>query len=417
VQSFQQIEPIREPTPTSAESISGALACVLSIILPTRNECANVEPLLLRLEQALKGVASEVIFVDDSTDDTPQEIRRVSEMVTLPVKLIARPPGQRTGGLGGAVVAGFREARGTWLCVMDADLQHPPEKIVRLMRHAQDTASDLVIGSRFAEGASRPGLDHLRTAISNAFILSARVLFINQLRKITDPLTGFFLVRRDKIDLDQLQPNGFKILLEMIIQFPKLKVSELGFVMGPRHSGESKASVQEVMRYYRKLVELRFTRGNPRFIRFALVGLSGILVNNAVLVLFTEVFHVFYLLSAIFATQVSTGWNFWLTESWVFNDRRQSRLARLTRTMWSRLIGFYAINNLLLIVRGPTISGLVEGLGLNYVLANLISIVLGTLLRYVAFDKLLWSSEQRVKTPVVTASVVKPTSETPRTAE
>jgi dolichol-phosphate mannosyltransferase len=402
VQSLQ----LKELTPMSADRMSGTPACALSIILPTRNECANVEPLLQRLEQALRGISAEVIFVDDSTDDTPQAIRRASECVTIPVKLIARPPDQRTGGLGGAVVAGFRAATGTWMCVMDADLQHPPEKILKLMRHAQETASDLVIGSRFAEGASTPGLDQLRTAISTAFILSARVLFINQLQKITDPLTGFFLVRRDKIDLDQIHPNGFKILLEMIIQFPKLKVSEVGFVMGVRHSGESKASVREVMRYYRKLIELRFTRGNPRFIRFAVVGLSGLVINSIALTLFTELFHVFYLLSAILATQISTAWNFFLTEFWVFNDRQQAS------PVWTRLAGFYMINNALLAVRGPMLSGMVEWLGLNYVIANLISIGLGTLLRYAVADKLLWTVEHGVKTPVVKAP-----NEAPRTAE
>ena len=397
VQSFT----LGELIPTSVGHTPYPSSCTLSIILPTRNECENIEPLLRRLEQSLKGVSAEVIFVDDSIDDTPQAIQWASEQVSLPVKLIARPPERRTGGLGSAVVEGCRAARGTWLCVMDADLQHPPEKILKMMRHAQDTASDLVIGSRFAEGASTPGMDHLRTAISNAFILSARVLFINQLRKITDPLTGFFLVRRDKIDLNQLRPNGFKILLEMIIQFPKLKISEIGFVMDPRHAGESKASVHEVMRYYRKLVELRFTRGNPRFIRFALVGLTGLVINNAALALFTEVFHIYYLLSVILATQVSTAWNFLLTEFWVFGDRQKNTL------FWARLAGFYMINNALLAVRGPMISGMVEWLRFHYISANLISITLATLLRYFLADKLLWSSEHPVKTP----------TEAPRTAE
>ena len=192
------------------DAVPSSAPCVLSVILPTRNEAGNIVPLLRRLEQALKGLAAEVIFIDDSTDDTPRVIREAGAWSSLAVKLIARPPECRTGGLGGAVVEGFRAARGMWLCVMDADLQHPPEMITRLMNHAQMSGSDLVIGSRFADGASTPGLDSLRTAISHTFIMSARVLFINQLRHVTDPLTGFFLVRSDRIDLAQLRPNGFK---------------------------------------------------------------------------------------------------------------------------------------------------------------------------------------------------------------
>jgi putative flippase GtrA len=350
--------------------------------------------LLQRLEQALGSMRAEVIFIDDSTDNTPQVIQEAAKRTTLKVRLIARPPERRTGGLGGAVVEGFRAANGCWLCVMDADLQHPPEMIPKMLIHSQKTGSDLVIGSRYAEGASTPGLDHLRTAISRAFILSARVLFISQLRKVTDPLTGFFLVRSDKINIEQLRPNGFKILLEMIVQFPGLKISEMGFVMEPRNAGESKASVVEVIRYYRKLVELRFTRGDPRFVRFLLVGLSGILVNSAVLAAFTELFHIYYLLSAILATQVSTLWNFLLTEYWVFGDRRESS------SVWRRLIGFYLINNALLAVRGPMISALVEGLQMNYIFANLVSICAATLLRYIVSDKLLWLSGSRAKPTV-----------------
>jgi len=388
------------PTPVINRA-HNSQSCTLSVILPTRNESDNVQPLLARLTSALQGIAAEIIFVDDSSDNTPEVIRDAIPNSPLAVRLISRAPGQRQGGLGGAVVAGLQVARGTWVCVMDADLQHPPEQISKMLRHAQDTSSDLVIASRFADGAQTPGLDRFRTAISTSLTWSARAIFIKELRNVTDPLTGFFLLRRDKLDLDRLHPNGFKILLEIIVQFPRLSISELGFVMEARHSGESKASMQEVLRYYQKLIELRLTRGNPRFLRFALVGLSGILVNNLSLVLFTEQLHIFYLLSAILATQLSTLWNFVLTELWVFSDRRQRV------PMWGRLAAFYLINNALLTVRGPLISGLVEWFSMNYVLANLISIVLGTLLRYDISTRWLWAAQLNMKKP----------NESPRTAK
>lgn len=383
----QRITPI-QPSILHTDPKLHAAPCVLSVILPTRNEAGNVAPLLRRLEQALHGVAAEVIFVDDSSDDTPVVIREACLQSSLLVKLIARPPERRTGGLGGAVIEGFRAARGAWLCVMDADLQHPPETITRMMNHAVMSGSDLVIGSRFADGASTPGLDSLRTAISHTFILSARVLFIDRLRKVTDPLTGFFMVRSDRIDLAQLHPNGFKILLEMIVQFPALKISEVGFVMEPRHSGESKASAKEVYRYYRKLIELRMSLGNPRFARFAMVGISGLLINSLALAVFTEFFHVFYLISVMLATQCSTLWNFMLTEYWVFADRRERG------SLGVRLAGFFLLNNALLLVRGPMISIMVQYMAMNYIAANLLSIVFATVLRYLVADKLLWSSKK-----------------------
>lgn len=378
---------ISHQAPDSNSNIGSAK--LLSIILPTRNEAKNIEPILRRIGSALPQVdpeSLEVIFVDDSTDDTPEVIRKLSNQFAFDVRLIARPPERRTGGLGGAVVEGFRAAHGYWLCVMDADLQHPPEMLPKLLQHAQKSESDLVICSRFAEGASRPGLNGLRTLISETFILSARILFINRLRHVTDPLTGFFMVQRNKLNLERLQPNGFKILLEIIVQFPELKLSEIGFRMESRVNGESKASAQEVIRYYRKLVQLKLSFANPRFLYFLIVGVTGILVNSGVLAALTDFFKLHYLLSAALATQASTLWNFLLTEFWVFRDRRAAG------SVLNRLIGFALINNALLLVRGPMISLMVEQMHVHYVLANLVSIGAATLLRYAVADRLLWSS-------------------------
>ena len=372
---------------------------LISIILPTRNEAGNIEPLLQRLEKTLAGRRAEIIFVDDSSDNTPAVIQQLAAKSLLDVRVIARAPERRTGGLGGAVVEGFRAAKGQWMLVMDADLQHPPETILKMLAHADKTGDDMVIASRFAEGASTPGLDQMRQAISYSFILSARVLFPKQLKNVTDPLTGFFMVRRNKIDLATLKPNGFKILLEMLVQYTHLKVSEIGFTMAAREHGDSKASVKEVARYYRKLVELRFNNGgtlgsgaspllkkiDARFAMFVVVGVTGLIVNNLALVLLKEVFKLHYLLAAGCATQVSTTWNFLLTEFWVFGDRRNQG------NFLKRIVGFFLINNVLLLLRTPMMSLMVESLHSNYVVANLTSLATATLLRYVLADKLLWA--------------------------
>lgn len=379
----------------SSNTSINAQTYLLSIILPTRNESANVAPLLDRITQALSGMSVEVIFVDDSSDNTPGVIRRCARDSKVPVRLIARQPGFRHGGLGGAVVEGIRAATGRWICVMDADLQHPPEMINRLLGHAQDTGSDLVVASRFASGASTPGLDTLRSAISHSFILSARILFFNRLRHVTDPLTGFFLVRREKLDLDRLRPSGFKILLEMIVQFPNLKVSELGFEMATRHSGDSKASAREAWLYFRKLIELRMTLGGMRFVQFLFVGFSGLFVNSLALMSFAEELKLHYLTAAAAATQVSTLWNFILSELWVFREKRQHTSLIL------RLAGFFLINNALLILRTPIISFLVESVHFNYLTSNLLTLVSATLLRYAIAEKVLWAVRGRNK-PAVT---------------
>ncbi len=120
----------------------------LSIVIPTRNEAGNIEPLLTRIQQAMKGISTEVIFVDDSTDKTPEVIKNLQYSYSFQINLITRLPEQRKNGLGGAVVEGFKSAQSPWVCVIDADLQHPPESIPQILKHAEKTQSDIVIGSR-----------------------------------------------------------------------------------------------------------------------------------------------------------------------------------------------------------------------------------------------------------------------------
>ena len=131
----------------------------LSVIIPTRNETRNIEPLLDQLRIALGAIPAEIIFVDDSDDDTAEEIDRVGRMMHLPVRLLQRGPDQRVGGLGTAVVSGMKAASAPWALVMDADLQHPPEVVPQLFATAIRQNVDLVVASRYAGHGSSGGLD------------------------------------------------------------------------------------------------------------------------------------------------------------------------------------------------------------------------------------------------------------------
>jgi putative flippase GtrA len=351
--------------------------------VPTKNEVDNIEPLLTRIRDAIDSRSTEVLFVDDSDDDTPQCIEQLREQFPFDVSLIARPPQHRKSGLGGAVVEGFKAGRGTWLCVMDGDLQHPPELIPRLLRQAQKTEAQLTLASRFISGATAAGLGRSRSLISYLLTLICHMLFPKRLRGITDPLTGMFMIRRDALDLTRLRPNGFKILLEILVRFPHLHVSEIPFIFGRRTAGKTKAGAREVLRLFRLLIRLQLSQ-NQRFYRFLAVGASGFVVNNLSLVLLTEFWGLHYLLSAIVATQVSTTWNFGFTETWVFGDRGG-------RWHWLQRLGmFLLINNIALAARGPLIFVLTSGLDLHYVLSNIISIVAMTFIRYTSAAWWIW---------------------------
>ncbi len=363
---------------------------VLSIIIPTRNEAGNIEPLLDRLGRVLKELAFEVIFVDDSTDNTPEAIRQKGSQCSFEVSVIARPP-ERRNGLGMAVVEGMQIARGDWMVVMDGDLQHPPEVIQQLWDKAKSTGASLVVASRLSEGASTAGLSWQRTLLSRTLTLGLRVCFPKNLRNVSDPLTGFFLLRRDSFSLEQLHPEGFKILLEVMMRNPQLQVAEVPFEFGKRHSGISKASPKEMFRLVRQTVKLRVLTMQS-LLQFLAVGFTGVFVNSAILFLLTGLLGINYLVGAIVSTQGSTLWNFGWIDRWVYRNRSQGSLNR-----WQRGAGFFAVNNAMLFLRGPILVLLVSQIGMNYLAANFVSLVAMTVLRFAIADSLIWNMGQERK--------------------
>ena len=238
---------------------SGSGLAPVSVIVPTLNEAANIEPLVDRLARVLPA-GSEVIFVDDSDDETPAVIRSVQRRAGLTIRLIHRPPQRRSGGLGGAVATGLEVAHSPWACVLDADLQHPPELIPRLLEQALRDGADLAIASRYrSTGVGFGGPAWLRSTLSRALVTATRMLFWRRLRGVTDPLSGFFLVHATAIDCRALRPRGFKILLEILVRHPHLRTTEVSFQLAPRYAGRSKASLREGMRYLVHLAALRFS--------------------------------------------------------------------------------------------------------------------------------------------------------------
>ena len=363
----------------------------LTIVAPTRNEAAVIGAFIESLDRLLKDVDAELIVVDDSDDETPARVAELAKRTRLKVALVHRPAGERDGGLGGAVVAGIAAARSPWVCVMDADLQHPPATIAELRARADATGSDLVAASRFLGGANVAGLSSARAVISRFLVALARVAFPRRLQGVSDPLTGFFLVRRDALDLAVLRPNGFKILLEILVRTPNLSVAEIPFCFGVREAGESKASMREVARYLALVWRLRIGTAGSRFGKFGLVGVSGIVVNSLALAVLRGSAGIGVLVAALLATQCSSLWNFVLTERFVFRD------APARRTLRARAIAFFAMNNLAFLLRGPLLLGLVSAFGMHYLVANLISLCTLTVARFALADRWIWGSARTTR--------------------
>lgn len=226
----------------------------VSVVVPTRNEGPNLDALHRELSEALRNVPSEVIIVDDSTDEVTRPLLREIAAADPRWRVVERAPAQQTG-LATAVSTGLRLATGTVVCVMDGDLQHPPSAIPGLVA-AIEAGADIAVASRYMPGGSADGLATAgRKLVSLTVSWLARSLF-GEARRTTDPLSGFFCVRREAVAGIELRPIGFKILLELLVCLPDAKVVDRPFAFGERYSGVSKATLSQGILFGKHLLSL-----------------------------------------------------------------------------------------------------------------------------------------------------------------
>ncbi len=244
--------------PGEGRARSGGTRDKLALVIPAVREARNLGPLLKRVRETLQGVgiAWEVIVVDDDSRDGTEEMVGAMAREDARVRLLVRR-GER--GLAGAILHGWRHSDANVLGVMDADGQHPAEKLPALLE-AVETGCDLAIGSRYAAGG-RCGWNPVRRLISMAALVAARPLQVSSIR-VRDPLSGFFVVRRECIEHVDFQMAGFKLLLEVVVCGRIGRVEEIPIVFGRRERGRSKVSARVAWDYVRLLARLyrgRFT--------------------------------------------------------------------------------------------------------------------------------------------------------------
>ncbi|MFG3495174.1 glycosyltransferase [Streptomyces sp. NPDC047928] len=372
-----------------------AAPAAVTVVVPTFNEAGNVRELLGRLAASTVGhLPYEVVFVDDSTDDTPDIVREAAPDFPFPVTLIHRD--EPVGGLGGAVVEGLRAAAADWVVVMDGDLQHPPELIPELIARGEGTGADLVVASRYARGGSRAGLaGGYRVLVSRVSTLLTKALFPRRLGGVSDPMSGFFAVRRAAVEADGLRPLGYKILLELAVRRRPESitgVAEVPFAFQERFTGLSKSSPREGLRFLQHLAGLRTGSAMSRMVVFGLIGLTGFLPNLAALYLLTGA-GLHYLPAEIIANQFGVTWNLLLTEALLFHRERGHRH---WADRWTR---FALLANADLLLRIPLIALLVAYLGMTAVPATALALVATFVLRFAATQALIYVPRPRKRRP------------------
>jgi dolichol-phosphate mannosyltransferase len=292
----------------------------LSVVVPTFNERDNVVPLFRKLETALAGRAWEVIYVDDNSPDGTSDVVRALAREDSRVRCIRRI-GRR--GLSGACIEGILASSAPAAAVIDADLQHDETQLQKMLALLQGGEADLVVGSRYVEGGSADSFDKQRAGFSwLATSVAKKLLRV----EIADPMSGFFMIRRDRFEqmAPQLSTQGFKILLDIVATARgSLRITEIPYTFASRQHGESKLDSMVALDFL-GLVLAKLTGDvvSLRFLLFAMVGSLGLFVHLAVLFVALEVFNVPFPEAQACGALMAMTSNFMLNNFLTYRDQR-----------------------------------------------------------------------------------------------
>jgi dolichol-phosphate mannosyltransferase len=299
----------------------------LSVIVPTFNERDNVTTLLRRLAATLAGVAWEVIFVDDNSPDGTWDVVRSLASKDPRVRCLRRI-GRR--GLSGACIEGILASSAPYAAIIDADLQHDETQLPKMLALLEGGNADLVVGSRYIEGGSAESFNKQRAGASAlATEVAKRVLRV----KIGDPMSGFFMIRRDRFEqlAPQLSTQGFKILLDVVATARGgLRIVEVPYTFGSRVHGESKLDSMVALDFL-GLVLAKLTGDvvSLRFLLFAMVGSIGLFVHLAALFVALNSFGLSFPNAQAFGALVAMTSNFVLNNFLTYRDQRLKGFAIL----------------------------------------------------------------------------------------
>ena len=355
---------------------------LISVVTPTYNEAENIGVLISRISEVLKDIPHEIIVSDD---DSPDETWKIAEDISKKNPNVQCLRRMENRGLYPAVLDAFEIANGKYLAVIDADLQHDETKLPDMLETIEANGHGLVIGTRYAEGGGTEGWSGTRLLISKTANFVAGMLMK---RRCSDMMSGFFMIEQEtyKQIKDKLNPRGFKILMDIIQNLPKNKaIGQVPYIFKPREQGTSKLDKKVMFDFLVSLYELSIIgKYIPlKFLKFCLVGLSGVVVNWLILFLgknFTEIDIRIVIVSAILVSMLS---NFVLNNIWTFSKEA------VDKPVLVKIIQFFLICGI--------------GAGINYVItyslykidfliycASFLGIAAATIWNYVLNSLITW---------------------------
>jgi dolichol-phosphate mannosyltransferase len=358
----------------------------LSLVLPTYQEKHNIEMIVAQISSKLDYIlpgAYELIVVDDNSPDLTWSV--AAELTNkYPQLRVMRRVDER--GLATAVVRGWQISRGQILGVMDADLQHPPEALGQMWA-AIDRGADLVVASRNVEGGGVSEWSFLRRCLSRGAQILGLIILPEVVGRVSDPMSGYFLVQREAIAGKVLSPLGYKILVEVVGRGDIAKIAEVGYEFQERQTGDSKVTGRQYVEYIQHLFRLRLSRSR-RLLTFLAVGLSGVVIDQAVLYLLRHYLHLPLTRSKLVSAELAIVNNFLWNDRWTFGDL--SRLQLGNRQKFRRFIKFNMVCLLGLVLNVLILNGIYNFLWRNEYVANFIAIAMVTVWNFWINVKLSW---------------------------
>ncbi|MEZ5890479.1 MAG: glycosyltransferase family 2 protein [Xanthobacteraceae bacterium] len=320
------------------DSVAAAVTAApeITIVVPTLNERANIPILVARLQRLLAGIHWEVVFVDDnSTDGTAAVARTIGEADSR-VRCIRRI-GRR--GLAGALLEGMLASQARYVAALDADLQHDESLLVAMVERLRQGDVDLVVASRYMDGKATAGFNPHRARASRwSSMVARRFLGV----ELTDPMSGFFMLRRDLVEelAPSLSSQGFKLLLDIVATaHGRIRVVELPYVFRTRQHGLSKLDTRVVLDFAALVIsKLTSDAVSLRFLLFCAVGLTGVVVHMAILALALDTAELHFSAAQAVATIGAITWNFVLNNRLTYSDQRLTGWRFLKGLLWFQVI-------------------------------------------------------------------------------
>lgn len=360
----------------------------LSLILPTFNESGNISEIVRVLSDLLDSAWAgryELIVVDDNSPDRTWKIALDLTEQYPQLKVLHR---ETEKGLSTAVIRGWQVGQGEILGVIDADLQHPPEILLQLLEE-MERGADLAIASRHVEGGGVSEWSMIRRFLSRGAQMLGLVILPEVINRLSDPMSGFFMVRRSAITGVTLSPVGYKILIEVAARGKIRWIGEVGYVFRERQAGESKVTWKQYLEYLQHLIRLRLSLSS-RFIQFCLVGLTGVVVDMGLLFLLSDPTMLAWPLtrSKIIASELAIINNFLWNDLWTFGDITRRQPSK--RQQLKRFIKFNLICLAGLVLNVILLNLFFNVFGLNRYLANFCAIAIVTFWNFWVNLKLSW---------------------------